>query len=151
MKLILQKKVPNQEATKLLAKEIFQNFLSPEENFSLFLEGGLGAGKTFFIREVLMHFGVTKEICSPTYVFLNEYQGRERAFAHFDFYRLSSPAEFFARGFGDIAEDRTCSTFVEWPNNISEEANHAFSGKKYVLRLDHGAGVGMRNIKFLEA
>jgi len=135
---------------KVFAKSIFEDFLREQPNFAFFLEGALGAGKTFFIREVLRHFGVEREVGSPTYIFLNEYKAGGKDFAHFDFYRLPHPDEFFARGFNEIAEHGGTSAFIEWPDKISREAHKTFSGKKFLLRIDHGTGVGMRTVKLLE-
>ena len=144
MKLILKKKIPNLEASRQFAKAFYDEFLKEEQSFTVFFEGGLGSGKTFLIREMLRLAGVKDEISSPTYIFLNEYTARERTFAHFDFYRFKNPAEFFARGFGETAEDREISKFVEWPDKITPETEKSFSGARYTIILKHGVGVGMR-------
>lgn len=160
MKTILEKNIPNIQASTQCAKQIYEDFLKKEKNFTLFLEGGLGAGKTFFIRELLRCFGVKQEIPSPTYVFLAEYEvphpnplpkgeGVHR-FAHFDFYRLKSPHEFFARGFADIAADNTISKYIEWPDKVSDEIRRSFSGTRFTLHIEYGIGVGMRKIKLLQ-
>ncbi len=159
MKLILKKKIPNQEASQQFAQAFYCDFLAKEPNFTVFFEGGLGSGKTFLIREMLRCAGVKDEISSPTYIFLNEYtaphphplpQGEgKRRFAHFDFYRFKDPAEFFARGFGETAEDAQISKFVEWPEKITPETEKSFSGKRYTIIIKHGVGVGMREISVI--
>lgn len=169
MKLILKKTIPNLEASRQFAQAFYRDFLAIEPNFTVFFEGGLGAGKTFLIREMLRLAGVKDEISSPTYIFLNEYtvphphppiksragsdplpeEEGERQFAHFDFYRFKDPAEFFARGFGEVAEDTQISKFVEWPDKISGEAEKSFSGKRFTIIISHGVGVGMREIKVI--
>ncbi|MCF7830945.1 tRNA (adenosine(37)-N6)-threonylcarbamoyltransferase complex ATPase subunit type 1 TsaE [Candidatus Gracilibacteria bacterium] len=148
MKTILKKEILDLSGTKQFATDIF-DILSTEKEFTVFLEGGLGAGKTVLIRELLGLFGIEKEITSPTYIFVNEYQTDQRNFAHFDFYRLPRTEEFFARGFSDIAEDSSISKFVEWPDKISEQAKRGFSGKKFTIVIDYGQGAGMRKMKFL--
>ncbi len=150
MKTILKKEILNLSNTKQFARDIFE-VLNKEENFTVFLEGGLGAGKTVLIREILGLFGVEREVTSPTYIFVNEYKAKKRNFAHFDFYRLPTLDEFFARGFGDIAEDSSISKFVEWPDKISEQAKKGFSGKKFTIVIDYGQGAGMRKMKFLSS
>ncbi len=142
--------MPNLEASQALARLLWQEHLEPHKNFTLFLEGGLGVGKTFFIREMLKFMGVAGEVSSPTYIFLNQYQHGTKSFAHFDFYRLPHPDEFFARGFLEIAEDDQTSKFVEWPGKLSPEALKTFSGKRFKLLLEHGIGAGMRKAKFFE-
>jgi len=159
MKLILKKNIPNLQASRQFAQEFYRDFLASEQNFTVFFEGGLGAGKTFLIREMLREAGVKDKISSPTYIFLNEYSvphlnplpkgEKVQHFAHFDFYRFSDPAEFFARGFGEIAEEGKISKFVEWPEKISSEAEKSFSGKRFTIIISHGVGVGMREVRVI--
>ena len=112
------------------------------------------------IVKLLSSIFVTEVITSPTYVFINEYKTHlnnknsilnfQTRFAHFDFYRLKNKEEFFHRGFLDVAEDVETSCFVEWPEKICLEAKTSFTGKKFVIQIRHGMGVGMRKIKVLE-
>jgi len=149
MKLILKKKIPNEAASKEFAKSFYNDFLASEQSFTVFFEGGLGAGKTFLIREMLRLAGVKDEISSPTYIFLNEYTVGEKHFAHFDFYRFKDPAEFFARGFSEVSEDKNVSKFVEWPEKITPETEKSFCGKRYTIIIKHGMGVGMREVSVI--
>jgi tRNA threonylcarbamoyl adenosine modification protein YjeE len=149
MKLILKKKIPNPESSRQFAKAFYDEFLAGEQSFTVFFEGGLGSGKTFLIREMLRLAGVKDEISSPTYIFLNEYTVGEKQFAHFDFYRFKDPAEFFARGFGETAEDTQICKFVEWPEKISPQTEKSFSGKRYTIIIKHGVGVGMREVSVI--
>jgi tRNA threonylcarbamoyladenosine biosynthesis protein TsaE len=70
------------------------------------LNGTLGAGKTRLVQALAEAEGVpTEEVTSPTFMLVNEYQGRRPIF-HFDAYRLRNdeefldlgPEEYFARG-----------------------------------------------------
>jgi tRNA threonylcarbamoyl adenosine modification protein YjeE len=151
MKTILQKSIPNQEATAKFAVDFCQEYLDQkgEENFTVFFEGGLGVGKTVLIREILKYFGVEDEIPSPTYILVNQYQTEQRNFAHFDLYRLKNPAEFFERGLNDIAEDKTICKLLEWPDKIDPQTRNSFSGKHFTIKIDHGVGVSMRKIRLL--
>lgn len=156
MKKLLVRPLANHQATDQVAQKIYDEFLFSEDRFVVFLEGGLGVGKTYLVRKLLEAFGVQEEITSPTYALVNEYEVTESPsdqaakFAHFDFYRLEEPDDFFARGFQDIADDGQVSCFVEWPEKISEEARKSFSGKMFVLKMEHGIGVGMRKVTLLE-
>ncbi|NJP03669.1 tRNA (adenosine(37)-N6)-threonylcarbamoyltransferase complex ATPase subunit type 1 TsaE [Candidatus Gracilibacteria bacterium] len=125
-----------------------------EENFTLFLEGGLGAGKTFLVRELLKHFGIEGEVTSPTYTFVNEYQkdidhAKTSEWHHFDFYRMEHADEFFARGFDEIAEDKRVAKFVEWGEKLPAHVRNSFSGTHYVVKIKHTESVGMRQVKVL--
>jgi tRNA threonylcarbamoyladenosine biosynthesis protein TsaE len=147
MKKILDKKILNHQQTKLLAKNLYKNYLSQDKNFTVFFEGGLGAGKTYIIREILNHFGVEDDITSPTYIFANEYTDKnDRRYAHFDLYRLKNDDDFFSRGFDEIIENENISKLVEWPDKISSKIRHAFSGTIYFVNIKHGISAGLRRI-----
>lgn len=150
MKTLLQKNISHHEASLRFASELYQQYLAPEKTWTVFFEGGLGAGKTFLIREILRCAGVEKEIPSPTYVFLTEYKREKQQFAHFDFYRLADPQEFFVRGFDEVAQDDSFQKLVEWPEKISPQARQTFSGTHFTIKIDYGVGVGMRKIKVLQ-
>ncbi len=77
--------------------------------------GGLGAGKTTFIKAICKQLGVEDPVSSPTFSIINEYRDKENTpVYHFDFYRLKSTRE---------AEDTGCTDyffsnhycFIEWP------------------------------------
>ena len=150
MKSILKKKIPTQAKTEKIARKFYDDFLAQETNVTLFLEGGLGVGKTLFIRTLLKHAGVQGEIPSPTYTLVQEYDTKTQHFAHFDFYRLTNPQEFFARGFDEIAELEGIKC-VEWPDKISLDMQPGFVGPRYTIQLSHGIGVGMRKINIYKS
>ena len=147
MQKVFIKPIANLPAARAFVKALYEEYLHQDENFVVLLEGGLGVGKTFLVREWLQCFGVASEITSPTYALVNEYENNVgQSFAHFDFYRLETPEDFFARGFTDIAEDRAVHCFVEWPEKISELALQCFSGTVYQLRLEFGDDPNMRTV-----
>jgi tRNA threonylcarbamoyl adenosine modification protein YjeE len=146
MKLILKEKSATQEMSTKIAQKLWNNILYKEKNFSVFLEGGLGAGKTFLVREILRAAGVTQEVPSPTYTLVNEFSVNNRMFAHFDFYRLNNPNDFFERGLSEIAENKNVSKFIEWGDKISHTAQRGFSGHKFLIRIEHGKSMGQRTI-----
>lgn len=86
----------------------------------LALYGDLGAGKTTLIKG-LIH-GATgiaeEEICSPTFVYMQDYAGTP-SIVHFDLYRLTSSAQFFALGLDEaLGGDAICC--IEWADRIEE-------------------------------
>ena len=89
--------------TEEVAREIAQKV---KNGGFLALYGGMGAGKTSFVR------GLVKALCpecldlvhSPTFAIVNEYRGKELAIFHFDLYRLTDEEDLYSTGFYDYAE-----------------------------------------------
>ncbi len=150
MKRILKKNVPHQNASKNLALEIYEDYLLQSDKFTFYVEGSLGAGKSFIIREILKNFGITQEITSPTYTLMNPYSLENKEFAHFDFYRLENAEDFYSRGFQEVMTDENISSFVEWDSNMPQEIKDSIEGNIFILRINFGPGVGMRKIEFLQ-
>ena len=77
--------------------------------------GGLGAGKTTFIRALCQQLGVTDTVTSPTFSLINEYHCESGNIVyHFDFYRLTTLQEATDIG----VEDYFCLPnlcLIEWP------------------------------------
>ncbi len=150
MKVIIEKNAPNKEISRNIAQMFTDQFLFKIPNFTIFFEGGLGSGKTFFTKEILTHLGAVSEITSPTYTLCNEYVCKNNNIhAHFDFYRFENPSDFFTRGFSDMATDSNVSCFVEWTEKIPSSAKDLFSGERFVVKIEHGVRIGTRKIKIL--
>ena len=81
----------------------------------LALYGGMGAGKTAFVR------GLVKALCpecldlvhSPTFAIVNEYRGKDIDIFHFDLYRLTDEDDLYSTGFFDYIEQGGL-TVTEW-------------------------------------
>lgn len=83
------------------------------------LFGGLGAGKTAFVRGFARGAGYSGRVTSPTFAIVNEYRGGRLAVFHFDLYRLASSDELYDIGWEDyLAENGVCVT--EWSENIQD-------------------------------
>lgn len=79
--------------------------------------GNLGAGKTTFIRGVAVAFGIEEcDVCSPTFIYLNIYQGK-LPFYHFDLYRIPSAREFIDAGFEEFLHTGGICC-IEWSEKI---------------------------------
>lgn len=150
MQKLFRKNIPNHAASERLAQTIARDHLSKQSNWTLFLDGGLGAGKTYLVTKILKELGLNESVSSPTYTIVEEYQWNNQRVAHFDFYRLESSEEFFTRGFADIATDTTVNKCVEWGDRIGRENCQGFSGTHFVLKINFGVGVGMRTVELLQ-
>jgi tRNA threonylcarbamoyladenosine biosynthesis protein TsaE len=92
---------------------LFAKTLSGGDVIALF--GGLGAGKTCFVRGIASGLGLDPyEVSSPTFALMNLYENR---LAHFDMYRISPGEAVESTGFYDFAD---IIRVVEWAENITE-------------------------------
>lgn len=84
--------------------------------------GDLGAGKTTFIKGLASAVSGCnpEQVNSPTFVYLNIYQGDKASIVyHFDLYRLRDAEEFLSMGFDEylFAQGICC---IEWSERIAE-------------------------------
>jgi len=99
--------------------------------------GGLGAGKTTFIKSVLQAMGVQDTIISPTFTYFNQYQVSDGPIIyHFDLYRLKNLKEFEAAGFFEYLYQPNSIVFIEWPEIIDEVLKNLVCRVKLSV-LDH--------------
>jgi len=80
----------------------------------VFLHGALGAGKTTWVRGVLLGLHHTGPVKSPTYTLLEPYYFPGCNIYHFDLYRLEGPEEIDNLAFRDYL-DGSGVCLVEWP------------------------------------
>lgn len=84
------------------------------------LYGDLGAGKTSFSYGIALGLEVKeKYITSPTFAFVNEYEGRV-PFYHIDLYRLNSVEELESIGFEEYPGSDGV-TVIEWAERAEDE------------------------------
>lgn len=83
------------------------------------LYGDLGAGKTSFSYGIALGLRVKeKYITSPTFTFVNEYEGRV-PFYHVDLYRLKGAEELEGIGFEEYI-DSDGVTVIEWAERAED-------------------------------
>jgi tRNA threonylcarbamoyladenosine biosynthesis protein TsaE len=77
------------------------------------LEGGLGTGKTEFVRGFVKALGIGVIVRSPSFSIVNSYAADRFPVYHFDFYRLSDASELDEIGFEEyLGDEGVC--LVEW-------------------------------------
>lgn len=81
--------------------------------------GGMGAGKTTFIKAVCEQLGVKDAVTSPTFAIVNEYASDLGPVYHFDFYRIKNQTEVMDLGFDDYAYSGNFC-LMEWPELIED-------------------------------
>lgn len=84
------------------------------------LYGDLGAGKTSLSYGIALGLEVKEQyITSPTFTFVNEYEGRV-PFYHIDLYRLKDPEELENIGFEEYLDSEGV-TVIEWAERAEDE------------------------------
>lgn len=78
--------------------------------------GGMGMGKTVFVRGLARGLQAEDDVSSPTFALVHEYGGRP-PLVHFDMYRITSWDDLYSTGFFDYI-DQGCVLAVEWSENI---------------------------------
>lgn len=102
----------SQAETEKFAEE-YAKTLKPYD--VVLLDGDMGAGKTHFAKGIAKGLGVQEEVTSPTYVYMNDYDG---VLFHYDCYRIESVAQAESLGLADYFEmGGIC--LIEWSQNIA--------------------------------
>lgn len=107
-------------------------------------EGGLGAGKTTFIRAIARGLGVAGAATSPTYALVHRYHGRRGPVFHLDCYRLRSPDEAADLDWEGLLGEGD-AILVEWP----ERAGAWLPAPTRRFRLHHLADPDRRGLEAL--
>ena len=82
---------------------------------TVLLCGDMGAGKTVFAKGVARGLEIEEEVTSPTYAYMNDYDGR---LFHYDCYRIETVEQAEQLGLGDYF-DMGGICLVEWSQNIA--------------------------------
>ena len=120
--------ITKNEKETSLAGQRFAGVLRPGDVVALY--GGLGAGKTAFVRGLAKGLGLSARVTSPTFTIVNEYLGEVPLF-HFDMYRLRCSDELFDIGWEDYL-DRGGVCAVEWSENVE----NAFFAETIRVRIE---------------
>jgi len=105
------------EQTETIATDLART-LPP--NSTIALHGNLGAGKTQFVRGLLIGLGGNpRTVSSPTYVLLNIYPTGRLTLYHLDAYRIATLQDFESVGFTELLEQGGI-VVVEWASRIAE-------------------------------
>ena len=110
--------------TEAVAAEIAKRL---ENGGFLALYGGMGAGKTAFVRGLVKALApeCLDLVHSPTFAIVNEYRGNNIDIFHFDLYRLTDEDDLYSTGFYDYIEQGGI-TITEWTelfeDSIPEDA-----------------------------
>lgn len=105
-------------ATKV--KEVIDDFFSKNKRSCIvFLNGGLGAGKTTFTKSLGKIIGLNEEIISPTFILRKDYENM----IHVDGYRFESEEEGKSIALEKELDDVGKIILIEWPEKFVKALN----------------------------
>ncbi|MGI6203132.1 MAG: tRNA (adenosine(37)-N6)-threonylcarbamoyltransferase complex ATPase subunit type 1 TsaE [Eubacteriales bacterium] len=104
------------------------------------LYGGLGAGKTAFVRGLASVIAPGTSVTSPTYAIVNEYGGPKVTLVHFDFYRIESEDDLYSCGYDDYFRPGIVIA-AEWCERIP----YALPSRRFEVKIT-GMGDSQREI-----
>lgn len=99
------------------AGKAFANTLKPGDIIAL--RGGLGAGKTHFVKGIALGLKCDEPVTSPTFTIVHEYHGGRCPIFHMDWYRLEEAADLVRIGWDDLLQENGV-TIVEWPERFPD-------------------------------
>lgn len=112
--MIFEKQVHALEETEAFALKLAELV---EPQYTITLEGDLGAGKTTFTQSFAKGLGIKRTVNSPTFTIMKQYEGR-MPLNHLDVYRLADSEEDL--GWDEIFYGDAV-TVVEWAHLIEDE------------------------------
>ncbi len=97
--------------------EIAKNYASTLKGGDVVvLDGEMGAGKTVFTKGIALGLGISDNITSPTYAYMNDYGGK---LYHYDCYRLTGGEDAEALGLTDYFYSGGICV-IEWAQIIAD-------------------------------
>jgi len=100
------------------------------------LRGGLGSGKTTFVKGLAQAFKVSpKKVNSPTFVLMNDYKGRLPIY-HFDLFRLGNLEAVAEQEIGHFFDEYFYGegvSLIEWPERLGEHKPEQY----YLVEFKH--------------
>ncbi len=133
---------PDEAATIAVAESLAAQLEGGEV---LLLEGGLGAGKTFFVRALARALGLDEAVpvTSPTFALVHEYPETRPPLVHADLYRLGDPDELLHLDLPERLGVAPWVAAIEW----GLELEGALGGADLLIRLE-ATGETSRRLTF---
>lgn len=108
--------LPDEAATVELGRRLLEALPDDLANWTILLQGELGAGKSTLARALINAAGHSGPVPSPTYTLVEPYELPRGNLYHIDLYRVSDEGELQYLGWDDL--DDGCR-LVEWPERVA--------------------------------
>jgi len=128
----------NESETFLFAQktaQVIQQRFSSNVGLVVYLQGDLGAGKSFFFACIYSILFTSAKVKSPTYTIVESYQAPLVTIHHFDLYRLSDPEELEYLAIRDLLTAPFIA-LVEWP----QKGEGVLPRADILIELQHVSG-----------
>jgi len=109
----------------------------------VYLEAGMGAGKTTLTKSIINALGYVGPVTSPTYNLIQEYPVKDGMVYHMDLYRLQDPEELSFLALEDLWSEKSIF-LIEWPQNGSGYLLPA----SHIISIEKSAKENRRLIEF---
>ena len=117
----------------------------------IFLEGDLGAGKTFFARALIQTLmgieGNVEDVPSPSFTLVQSYEFQNFDVWHVDLYRLQT-ADLYELGLDDAR--LTSLLLIEWPDRLGQDAPSDAMTMTFSAHEDHHEVIGAGPVPWKE-
>lgn len=94
----------------------------------LLLDGKFGAGKTIFVKGIAQGLGISEDVISPSFVYLNVYKNKNIKLYHFDVYRIVKPFDLLSIGITPEIFDSGIIV-IEWGRKIKQNFDNYYEVK----------------------
>lgn len=130
---LIKKIISNSEKRTINEGKKFASILKKGDIVGLY--GNLGTGKTYFIKGIISYFKFpTKEVLSPTFLFVKEFNNKKITIYHFDLYKKEKFQELEKIGFREnYISDENAIILIEWADKIKE----IYRFLDYVIKLEY--------------
>jgi tRNA threonylcarbamoyladenosine biosynthesis protein TsaE len=126
-----------EEKTLALGELVGRNLPLPG---TVYLEGDLGTGKTYFSKGIAKGCLITEEVTSPTFTLINEYFSEKVKLFHLDLYRLDNLKQVLNLGIEDFIDSPESVVLIEWAEKLE---NYPLSDSILKVKILHD-GKGRR-------
>lgn len=124
----------NLKEMAIFAADLAEKILSDKsENIIFLFKGGMGAGKTTFIKNLGLALGIKSRITSPTFIGQSEYHNDDISLYHLDAYQVSPDYETLYEIF---EHDQKKVFAVEWSENLDKNILDLFKYRGNVYSID---------------